>query len=168
MSSRVSEWESKWSLRRAKKAVRSQQMSEQCKRTSKLRSEWPSAQCVNFIRFLPNVQRGPILRTVSIASNFHLLPCTLTLAQWLANTHNMQDTSLAFVAFIVACGFAQGLLEQNHTRNFLRYFMLTLLLDFSKLFGSLFCCKFCSFSCSQRSPQFWSVTIAGLFSFGAR
>ena len=80
------------------------------------------------------MQRGPILRTVSIASNFHLLPCTLTLAQWLANTHNMQDTPLAFVAFVVACSFAQGLLEQNHTRNFLRYFMLFLLLNFSQIY----------------------------------
>ena len=129
MSSRVSERANGRSG-----VVRSQQMSEQCKRTSKLRSEWPSAQCVNFIRFLPNVQRGPILRTKSIASNFHLLPCTLILAQWLANTHNMQDTSLAFVAFVVACGFAQGLLEQNHTRNFLRYFLLILLLNFSQPF----------------------------------
>ena len=41
--------------------------------------------------------------------------------------------SLAIVAFVFACGFAQGLLEQNHTRNFLRYFMLILLLNFSQL-----------------------------------
>ena len=105
MSSRVSELESKRSQRRAraKQAVQSQRMSEQCKRTSKLRSEWQSAQRVNFIRFQPNVQQGPISHTVSIASNFHGLPCTLTLTQWLANTHNMQNTHwLLLLSFLHA------------------------------------------------------------------
>ena len=90
VSERANEW-AQWTAR-TKWWVRSKQMSEQCKRTSKLRSEWPSAQRVNFICFQPNVQRGPISRTVFIASNFHGLPCTLTLTQWLANTHNTQNT----------------------------------------------------------------------------
>ena len=113
---------------RAKRAMRSKQMSEQCERTSKLKSEWPSAQCVNFIHFQPNVQRGPISRTESITSNFHGLPCTRTLAQWLANSHNATYTTRRkhqWPMDLVACSFPRGFcarFARNHTRTFLRFF----------------------------------------------
>ena len=52
-----SEWASEW-MSAAQRAGRSKQLSEQCKRTSKRRCKWPSTQCVDFICFLPNVERG--------------------------------------------------------------------------------------------------------------
>ena len=65
MSFVVSEWASKqtnkWAQRsaRAKRAVRSQRMSEQWERTSERRSKWPTTLRVNFITILPNVHCRP-------------------------------------------------------------------------------------------------------------
>ena len=54
VSERASDW-AQWSAR-AKWAVRSKQLSEQCERTSEQRSEWPSTIRVDFISFQPTVE----------------------------------------------------------------------------------------------------------------
>ena len=42
----------------AEQDVRSKQMSEQCERSNKRTSEWPSTQRVNFMPFLPECSGG--------------------------------------------------------------------------------------------------------------
>ena len=112
-SERASEW-AQWSTR-AKRAVRSKQMSERCERMGERRSEWPSALRADFIVILPNVR---FFKVPDLAVTFLTLICSLYFL-YFNPVPRQSPTSLHVLIIQLDLGFSPtNILLHFHKRTF--------------------------------------------------